>query len=284
VLIHDDASNDGTVEIIKEYEKEYPEIIKPIYQKENQYSKGVDISTNTMNLPRAQGKYLAFCEGDDYWTDPNKLQEQVDFLESHPDYAISHTSFQYFNQIKGAFSPDQSVDSNLKILKESPKDIASFILDKNKYRIQTATAMYRIDLLKQFLNDFSFSGYFLMGDTQTWVLLSSVGKIHFISKPTAVYRISPNSICGRGQKSQKTFRFQLSCAELRIHFLKYVKSKELQKTFIKDFAKSLITYASFDPQFHSKLDESIIPQNDAILLHLTRKFAPIQKIVQRFWV
>lgn len=84
VLIHDDASTDKTADIIREYEAKYPDIIKPIYQTENQYSKGVYI-TMVHQHPRAQGKYIAFCEGDDYWTDPCKLQKQVDAMEQHPD-------------------------------------------------------------------------------------------------------------------------------------------------------------------------------------------------------
>jgi len=84
VLVHDDASPDGTADIIREYEAKYPGIIKPIYQTENQYSQGKDVSK--FNFDRACGKYLAFCEGDDYWTDPGKLQKQVDFLEAHPEY------------------------------------------------------------------------------------------------------------------------------------------------------------------------------------------------------
>lgn len=84
VLIHDDASTDGTADIIREYEQKYPDIIKPIYQTENQYSKGVKIST-VFHAPRAKGKYVAVCEGDDYWIDKHKLQKQFDALESHPE-------------------------------------------------------------------------------------------------------------------------------------------------------------------------------------------------------
>src|SRR5690625_3999133 len=68
VLIHDDASTDNTADIIKEYQAKYPDIIKPIYQAENQYSKGVRGINIRFNFPRAQGKYIALCEGDDYWT------------------------------------------------------------------------------------------------------------------------------------------------------------------------------------------------------------------------
>lgn len=83
VLIHDDASTDRTSEIIKQYESKYSNLIKPIYQKENQYSKGVNIGC--FNIKRAKGKYIALCEGDDYWTDPYKLQKQVDYMENNPE-------------------------------------------------------------------------------------------------------------------------------------------------------------------------------------------------------
>jgi len=88
ILIHDDASTDNTANIIREYENKFPDIIKPIYQLENQYSRGVSISV-TYQFPRAKGKYIALCEGDDYWTDPLKLQKQVDFLENNKDYILT---------------------------------------------------------------------------------------------------------------------------------------------------------------------------------------------------
>lgn len=87
VLIHDDASTDKSAEIIREYEARYPDIIKPAYQTENQYSKGIKIVKEFL-LPKVRGKYIAFCEGDDFWTDENKLQKQVDFLENNPDYTV----------------------------------------------------------------------------------------------------------------------------------------------------------------------------------------------------
>jgi len=86
ILIHDDASTDRTADIIREYEKKYPNLIKPIYQTENQYSKGVSVST--INISRASGKYIAICEGDDYWIDPYKLQKQFDYMEKHPECSL----------------------------------------------------------------------------------------------------------------------------------------------------------------------------------------------------
>ena len=87
ILVNDDASTDSTSDIVRLYEGKYPGIVKPIYQIENQYSKGVNI-TPDIQIPRAKGKYIAFCEGDDYWTDENKLQIQYDFMEANPQYSI----------------------------------------------------------------------------------------------------------------------------------------------------------------------------------------------------
>ena len=87
-IVHDDCSTDHTADIIREYAKKYPDIIKPIYEEENQYSMGVNSQMNTKMNAFTHGKYIALCEGDDYWTDPTKLQRQVDFLEAHPDYSM----------------------------------------------------------------------------------------------------------------------------------------------------------------------------------------------------
>ncbi len=89
-IVHDDASTDRTAEIIREYAEKYPDIIKPIYETENQYSKKDGSLARIMNkaCDATGAKYVAMCEGDDYWTDPYKLQKQVDFLESHPDYSM----------------------------------------------------------------------------------------------------------------------------------------------------------------------------------------------------
>lgn len=88
VIVHDDASTDNNQEIIREYAKKYSHIIKPIFQKENQW-KGLGINPLLHHaLPNVTTKYIALCEGDDYWTDPYKLQKQVDFLEANPHISL----------------------------------------------------------------------------------------------------------------------------------------------------------------------------------------------------
>ncbi|WP_415846315.1 glycosyltransferase family 2 protein [Stutzerimonas zhaodongensis] len=97
VIVHDDASTDTTAAIIREYAALYPSVIKPIYQQQNQYRLGVPFSTRL--FAQAEGKYIAYCEGDDYWTDPRKLQIQVDFLEQHRDYVMTyHDAFMFNSQ------------------------------------------------------------------------------------------------------------------------------------------------------------------------------------------
>ena len=86
-VVHDDASTDGSAAVIREYAEKYPDIIKPVYETENQYTKGT-LGRVLSDATHPNTKYIAFCEGDDYWTDPEKLQIQVDFLENHPEYTM----------------------------------------------------------------------------------------------------------------------------------------------------------------------------------------------------
>lgn len=95
-LVHDDASTDKTAEIIREYERRYPDLIKPIYETENQYSKH-DGSIRRIQFGRAKGKYIALCEGDDYWTDSLKLQKQFDAMESHPQVDMCASTAKMIN-------------------------------------------------------------------------------------------------------------------------------------------------------------------------------------------
>ena len=88
VIVHDDASTDNTTEIIKRFAAKYPNIIRPIYQKENQYSKGTSIVETYISPNVRATKYYGVCEGDDYWTDEFKLQKQYEYLEQHPECSL----------------------------------------------------------------------------------------------------------------------------------------------------------------------------------------------------
>lgn len=111
VLVHDDASTDRTAEIIREYEMKYPTLIKPIFEKENQYSKHLGI-IGKIQKARAVGKYVAMCEGDDYWTDPHKLQKQFDFMENNPDYTLCGCTTTMLNMLTGKTVKRKKVESD----------------------------------------------------------------------------------------------------------------------------------------------------------------------------
>jgi len=96
IILQDDASTDGTLEIIREYERNYPHLFRNIIFEENQYSQGKDITTTL--LQKARGKYVALSHGDDYWNDPLKLQKQVDFLEANEDCNISFHNCKRVNE------------------------------------------------------------------------------------------------------------------------------------------------------------------------------------------
>lgn len=108
ILIHDDASTDGTKEIIKEYSQQYPTIIKPIYEVENQYSQGKNVLR--YNLDRIVGQYFAICEGDDFWIDPYKLFKQVHYMENHKNISICSHSRMCLNSINKMYYKDKIYD------------------------------------------------------------------------------------------------------------------------------------------------------------------------------
>lgn len=176
VLVHDDASTDGSAAIIKEYEEQYPDIIKPIYQTVNQYSQGINIG-RTFQFPRAKGKYIAVCEGDDYWTDPNKLQEQFDFMEAHEDYVLIAHGSDIVDE-SGAY-----VSEYAKITK-TDYEKGELIEDINAF--QTASMFYRSDARTknlEFLNTVKTFDYVFKS------VLTTEGKIHIIPKIMSAYRL-----------------------------------------------------------------------------------------------
>lgn len=183
VLIHDDASTDGTTEIIKEYEAKYPNIIKPLYEEENQWVKGRRGSA-VFNFPRAKGKYIALCEGDDYWTDPLKLQKQVDFLEANPEYVMcSHMRMEYL-QDKELFEKDwhgQLVDGII-------YDLDKFI--HGWWDFQTLTVMFRANQFDERI----YSQYPVSNDAILFFHLLKKGKGYMIPQEMGVYRVHAGGV------------------------------------------------------------------------------------------
>jgi len=177
ILVHDDASTDHSADIIREYVAKYPALFKPIYQTENQYSKGVPISA-TYNFPRAKGKYIAMCEGDDYWTDPMKLQKQVEFLEDHLDFSLCCHNVKVWKQQEGILADDF-------ITKDVPSETDIYELAKGNY-IHTPSVIFRNDM--RVLDSFLRLGYLGVGDYPLWMLCAQYGNIKKLDDCMAVYR------------------------------------------------------------------------------------------------
>lgn len=193
VLIHDDASNDNTVEIIKDYISKYSHIdFKPIFQTVNQYSQNIKIG-RTFQYPRTKGKYIAICEGDDYWTDPLKLQKQVDFLEGNPEYVLCFHNCILLRDDKFTETILDKYDykSNQEI---PPMEFQNWIA-------QTATIVYRNNpKIPKLLSSFN---HVVFGDVLFRRVIVDFGKVYLINEVMSVYRKHEMGITNRRFSNNK---------------------------------------------------------------------------------
>lgn len=211
-IVHDDASTDGTVAIIREYAERYPDIIKPIYETENQYSKH-DGSLNRIMDAACTGKYLAFCEGDDCWTDPYKLQKQVDYLESHLECVLVHTDLSVQDVNTGEmehFKWKRQRNYN-QIERDWGDKLVSLIL-QGKYSVQTLTVCARMDSIRRVRDEYPEMAdkKLLMGDTPLWMALAKKGTFHFIPEETACYHVISESAT-HSKNYSNVINFYVSC-------------------------------------------------------------------------
>ena len=181
IIIHDDVSTDRTADIIREYEKRFPNIVKPIYQKENKFSQG--INPMSFIFPKVKGKYIAFCDGDDFWTDNQKLQIQVESMEENPEVDMSfHSVYEFINGKKRRVLSKQA-DSN-KIF--SPKEV---ILGGGEF-CSTTSLMFRSEFilkLPKYLTEI------IPGDYPMQIIGSSRGGALYINRCMSAYRVGEAS-------------------------------------------------------------------------------------------
>lgn len=174
ILIHDDASTDGTIEILKEYQRRYPEKIRLFLEEENQYSKGVDITQNT--VVHAKGRYMAFCEGDDFWIYSGKLQKQYELMESDQEISLCYHNALIYGEEKDALRLN---------VQNHP---SGYIEDKDiicatKGWYPTASLFCRTDFFRE-LPDFKGAT-----DDVVWrTCMACRGKLYFINRAWSVYR------------------------------------------------------------------------------------------------
>jgi len=195
-FIHDDASTDNSATIIREYVKKYPDLFDAVLETENQYSKH-DGSLGRIVAEHLKGKYIAMCEGDDYWTDPLKLQKQVDILEGTTSISLVYTGFKNIDENDAVIKRDYYDQLCL----ESPSgDILGDLFKKNY--IMAVTVVYRRIVCECQLYNNSPKSY----DYAIFLAASILGKIKFLPDKTACYRMNSGSLIVSHKESlQPTF-------------------------------------------------------------------------------
>lgn len=209
VLVHDDASKDSTASVIREYEAKYPDIIKPIYQTQNQFAINKS-GDKHFNFPRVQGEYVALCEGDDFWIDENKLQKQVDFLDNNADFSMCFHPVKVFYEdgsVPDAIFPD--FEGEFKHVK-----FLDFITLLQKNFIQTNSVMYRWRLTSQEQIDNLYPDGILPSDLFLHLLHAHIGKIGYINEVMAAYRKHKN---GLWKGDDEIFHLNYGLPELRFY-------------------------------------------------------------------
>lgn len=176
VIVHDDASTDSTPAIIREYAEQFPNVVKPVFQKINQF-KRTGLYPTIYFFEKARGRYIAECDGDDYWTDPRKLQKQVDFMDAHPEASLCHHA--YMISEKGVMRvPGREVPRDY-----TPEELIGFQIAG--YGIGSCTKLYRNYYSEATRADYER----LVGDYPMNVLLGMHGSAKYIPDiEPSVYR------------------------------------------------------------------------------------------------
>ncbi|MGL5414436.1 MAG: glycosyltransferase family 2 protein [Clostridium sp.] len=187
ILINDDASTDSTAQIIKYYENLYPNLIKGIYQKENQYSKGV--STAQIVREKAKGKYIAFCEGDDYWIDFGKLKKQVEFLEKNLEYiAVAHWCI---------VVDENDVETDAFMNSDQVFNFKKSDYTLKDYENESIPGHINTIVHRNIFNNKKYNKIYeectLVGDRTTYLILVLLGKIKVFHSKMSAYRYITNN-------------------------------------------------------------------------------------------
>ena len=185
ILINDDVSSDGTADIIREYAAKYPEKIRAFFPEKNLYSQNIDVYYHSF-FPNARGKYVAFCEGDDYWCDESKLQRQVDFLEAHPDYSacVHNTELLYCAGNR---------ENEPLIKREGERDVEfEDILPGMNNAWHTSSLVAKTELLKNPPDYYYVACDYGFGDYPYGIWLRHNGPVRFLDRCMSVYRINSN--------------------------------------------------------------------------------------------
>ena len=211
ILIHDDCSTDGTTEIIREYEAKYPDLIFPLYEEENQYQQGKAAEIDFYNYRRARGKYIAYCEGDDYWTDPLKLQKQVDFMEANPEYSVCFHDFKIYD-LRSEQWREPSYKTRGQLIQGGVEVTTAMFLHTAHYG-QPLTMLFKV-------SDFDYQWskqYRYYRDTHEIYHLLRAGKGRILDFVGGVYNLHNSGICTSMTEQKNAAVVRETYKELYMH-------------------------------------------------------------------
>ena len=184
IIIHDDASTDNSKQIIEQYRSIYPEIIVFVSQTENKYSQGIRIYKEYI-YPLVRGKYIAYCEGDDFWSDENKLQMQYEVLEKKELCNLCVHRVSYVNE-DGSLMTAKAPSSN-KLFTGEYSD--STIMDYIGDFFHLSSFFARVDMIRKYSNQsLKFRSVANVGDKPLFLYFTTVGNIYYIDKELSCYR------------------------------------------------------------------------------------------------
>lgn len=185
-VVHDDCSTDNSAAIIHEYAEKYPNIIKPVFETENQYSKHDGSLRRAMDAAceKYGAKYYALCEGDDYWTDPHKLQKQVEFMETHPDYTMV-CSDAVVRTPDGDMTEEDFRNWSWKRYHESRDMAVEDIIEQGGWFILTASIVFKRELRDTYPEACRKCP---VGDYPLQIFAALNGKVHYFHEKMVVYR------------------------------------------------------------------------------------------------
>ena len=200
IIIHDDASTDGTPNIVREYAQRYPDLIIPILQKENQYSQGVDMMKDFM-FPKASGEYIVELEGDDFWCDQNKLQLQVDAMRKHPECALCvHKTGTV--DAGGSRLSWQFPMMNLEEGVITTQKLMELTLNEDSWPFHLSSLMVNVQLYREYM-DFETVGFpakfFRVGDLPRYLFYGLKGDAYYIDREMSVYTVDSGGFMSRAK-------------------------------------------------------------------------------------
>lgn len=274
LVIGEDCSTDGTRKIVFEYQKKYPDIIRVITSNNN-----VGMHKNGLRTEDAcQGKYIAYCEGDDYWQDPQKLHIQLNHLEVHPDCGLVHSDI---NTLDGeSMNLTISVNKYAGISMDDTIDHYMGILE-GTYPVYTCTVCVRrssLDEAKKNIIELIESNQYVQADLPRWLAISRIAKVKYFDRPFSVYRILEESAM-HSKKPLKVMKAKLSSFGIRKYFIdKYGCSTIVRNKILKKYYDLSLNYGFYakDYEIMNQAKRQLVSINSKLSISQFVKYCSVQ--------